>query len=72
MVLDIVLPNEQGDSFFVVLKSDKKFQKLKVIVVSVIGDLIPQMKKIDPKVESLSKPFEKKALLALIERKLKE
>ena len=72
MVLDIILPKEPGDTFFVKLKQNPKYKNLKVIVVTVLGDIVDKLKMIDSNVECLPKPFDKKELLELINKKLAE
>ncbi|MFH2028352.1 MAG: response regulator [Nanoarchaeota archaeon] len=71
MILDIILPKVQGDTFFSELKSSKQYKDMPIIVISVIGDLTPQLRQIDPKVVSIAKPFKKEELLAAIDKKLK-
>ena len=72
MILDIILPKETGDTFFVRLRSHPKYAHVKTIVVTVMGDITEQMQRIDPDVVCLSKPFEKEKLLKLVEERLKD
>lgn len=72
MILDMILPKETGDTFFVKLRSHPKYEKVKTIVVTVMGDITEQLQKIDPQVTCIPKPFEKEHLLKVIEEKLKD
>lgn len=72
MILDIILPGEAGDSFFVKLKSNPKFSDLKTIIVTVIGDLTTEIGRIDPKISAIAKPFNKDELLEIIRKKIEE
>lgn len=68
MILDIILPKETGDSFLVNLRQDNKLENLKVIVVSVLGDIGEKLKDIDNRIEYLHKPFDKESLIKLINK----
>jgi DNA-binding response OmpR family regulator len=72
MILDIMLPNEGGDSFLADIKEDPRLNGLKVICVTVLGDLTDKLKKIDPKIICVPKPFDGKQLMDAIEKRLKE
>ena len=72
MLLDIILPHETGDTFLAHLKQMPKFKKLKVIAITVLGDITGQLKKIDPKTTCIPKPFDKEKLIKEIEKRLKE
>lgn len=72
MILDIILPGETGDTFLIRLKQMPKFKKLKVIAITVLGDITGQIKKIDPEATCIPKPFDKEMLLKEIEKRLKE
>ena len=72
MILDIILPHETGDTFLIKLKQMPKFKKLKVIAITVIGDITGQIKKIDPEATCIPKPFDKEKLIKEIEKRLKE
>ena len=71
MILDIILPKQSGDTFLVYLKQKNKFKDLKVICITVLGDVSKQLQKIDPKVKCIPKPFKKNELLEVIEAELK-
>lgn len=72
MLLDIILPRETGDTFLAHLKQMPKYKKLKVIAITVLGDITGQLKKIDPEATCIPKPFDKEKLLKEIEKRLKE
>lgn len=71
VLLDIILPGKTGDEFFKEIRSKQKFKNLKIIVVSILSDVMEQLDRIDPKITCLRKPFDEKKLLSLIEEKLK-
>ncbi|HLC47261.1 MAG TPA: response regulator [Candidatus Nanoarchaeia archaeon] len=66
LILDIILPEVQGDTFFVQLRQMAQFKNLKVLVITVLGDLTGQFKNLNSNVSCMAKPFEKEALLAKI------
>ncbi len=70
MILDIVLPKQRGDDFFLSLKKNPKFRGLKAICISVLDDVREKMRTVDPTVEFLSKPFRKEELIGLVNRML--
>lgn len=71
MILDIILPKESGDTFLVHLKDDPLFRNLKVIVVTVLGDLSENLQTIDPNILCLAKPFKKDDLLEMIAKAIR-
>ncbi|MBD3313148.1 response regulator [Candidatus Woesearchaeota archaeon] len=66
MILDIILPEESGDAFLAQIKDSNKYKRLKVLAVTVLGDVTYELCKIDPDVVSISKPFDKAKLLKTI------
>ena len=66
MILDIVLPEESGDAFLAQIKDSAKYKRLKVLAVTVLGDVTYELCKIDPDVVSIPKPFEKAKLMKTI------
>lgn len=72
VVLDLILPDDMGDSFFVHMRLVSEFEKLPVIVVTVLAGVEDQLRQIDPDVGYLVKPFKKEQLVKLIEEKLKK
>jgi len=71
MILDIILPKQSGDTFLVYLKQNPKFKDLKVICITVLGDVSTQLQKIDPNVLCIPKPFSPEQLLRVVEDELK-
>ncbi|MBU0615472.1 MAG: response regulator [Nanoarchaeota archaeon] len=71
MLLDIILPDKTGDEFFKEIKQKKKFKKLPVIIISVLGDMMDELKRTDPDVVCMQKPFDDKVLLGKIDELLK-
>ncbi|MBU0615203.1 MAG: response regulator [Nanoarchaeota archaeon] len=63
MILDIILPGKSGDTFYLELKKQPRFKKLKVLCISVLGDTSDFVKNIDMNSDALAKPFEKQQLL---------
>lgn len=63
MILDIILPRQTGDTFFVRLRKDPKYNDMKVLCITVLGDVSDQLKQVDESVECLSKPFTKDELI---------
>jgi len=70
IILDVIMPRETGDTFFVHMRQMPEFKKIKVIVATVLGDLGPQFRRIDPVVVCLGKPFEKGVLLDIIKKSI--
>lgn len=70
MILDIVLPKESGDVFFARLKRMPKFKKMKVICITVLGDVSDFFQEIDPETICLTKPFNKDELLEAVRKKI--
>ena len=70
--LDIILPEESGDNFYVRLKKIPKFKDLKVLTISVLGDESEFFKGIDERAESLAKPIEKERLLTTVKEMIGE
>lgn len=68
MILDIILPGETGDTFLFKLKQMPQFKDLRVLCVTVLGDLSTQLKKGDPHIACLPKPFDKEKLLRLVSK----
>ncbi|MBU0536769.1 MAG: response regulator [Nanoarchaeota archaeon] len=66
MILDIILPDETGDSFLAHLKKMPRFENLQVLAITVLGDLTYELCKIDPKIIGVAKPFDRKKLLKII------
>ncbi len=71
MILDIVLPEESGDTFFAKLRNKKKYDYLNILVVTVLGDMTDEFKKIDPNVVCIAKPFDKKKFLGNVKKLIK-
>jgi len=71
IVLDIIMPEESGDVFLTKLRSKKEYDKLKVIVVSVLGDIYDQLSKISPGIICVTKPFDAMELLKIIKEVIK-
>jgi len=65
MMLDIILPKETGDTFLVHIRQKPKFNYLKVLVVTVLGNITEQLRKIDPNVVCIAKPFDESNLLSV-------
>jgi DNA-binding response OmpR family regulator len=63
MILDIILPRESGEVFFTRLKKINAYKSLKVLCVTVLGDVSDYFQKIDPKTECMPKPLDKQKLL---------
>lgn len=63
MILDIILPDKGGDSFLAEIKKKPEFKDLKVMVVTVLGDVKDQIAASDPDATCLAKPFTKEQLL---------
>ncbi|MBD3313149.1 response regulator [Candidatus Woesearchaeota archaeon] len=74
MILDIILPEESGEQFFARIKDmgDKRLKDIRVLFISVLGDVSEFAKKIDPKAGSLSKPFTKEDLALNIEEMMND
>ena len=68
MILDIIMPGESGDAFFERIKGNARYDKLKTLVISVLGDQEDFFKRIDPKSESLTKPVDRQKLLQVVEK----
>ncbi len=66
MILDIILPKKTGDSFFVELKGEAKYQDLKVLCVSILGDVVEGLRKYDEKLEFLAKPIKSEELMKAV------
>jgi len=63
MILDIILPKESGEVFFQRLKKIKAYKSLKVLCITVLGDVSDFFQKIDPATGCLPKPLDKTKLL---------
>jgi len=70
MILDIILPDESGDSFLVNMAENNKYDNLPVIAITVLGDVSTQLKNIKPNVICIPKPFDKRQLLKTIKQML--
>ncbi len=68
MILDIILPKQTGDIFLTYLKQKPEFKDLKVLCITVLGDVTKQLKFIDPNVRCLAKPFKDE----ILEKEIKE
>ncbi len=70
IILDIMLPGEPGDHFLLELKKDPRYSSIDVLIVSILRDNGVSVKKTFPDVVFISKPFERDALLGVIEDKI--
>ncbi len=71
MILDIVLPGENGDDFLVRIKENPQYTNLGVIAVTVLGDLSKHLESIHKKLICIPKPFEKEQLAEAIAKMLR-
>ena len=72
IILDIILPNEGGDTFLSFLKSKEQYKDIPVLGITILNDIEQELHKLDPELIYLPKPFTKKALLSSIKKALKE
>ncbi len=63
MILDVILPDERGDEFFERLRKMPEYANLPVVCVTVLDDVKRRMRKIDPGIRFLPKPFTREGLL---------
>ncbi len=70
IILDFMLPNESGPHFLSALRKDLKYNNIEILLVTTLTDICDSVKKDYSKVTCLSKPFEKDALLGLVEEKI--
>ncbi len=70
MTLDLSMPNMNGFEVLGFISKDKMYQNLKVLVVSALGDEKLAQAKNYGAHECLSKPFENKVLVAMVNRML--
>ena len=66
MILDIIMPEESGDTFFQRIKKNAKFKSLKTLCITVLGDESDFFQSIDPKSQCLPKPVDKDKLLKVV------
>ncbi|MBD3313550.1 response regulator [Candidatus Woesearchaeota archaeon] len=72
MLLDILLPDGSGDSLLAKIRGIPRFNNLRVICMTILGNLEEGMIQLDPRVRCLAKPFSEKTLKETINEVLPE
>jgi len=71
IILDVILDEVMGDTFFLHLKQKARHADIPVIVASVLpAEAIQNLLAKDPRTVYLPKPFQKEHLLEMVERAL--